>query len=345
MIDTRFYNELTPISVDAIVKLTGGKKHRGSGSLMVRYIAPAHKVASGGLCFVTSKSAAEQVKNEKGVICLIPADLTDVLGSDISIIVSSHPKRDLSIVINAMVVRDDGESGIHPSAVIEDDADIGEGCVIDAHAYIGHGVVLGAGCHIGTGVYIGRGCVLGDGCIIEPNVKISHAIIGKEALFGSGVVIGSTGFGVGNNGDGNVVIPHLGRVIVGDHCNFGPNTTVDRGFIDDTVIGNHVMLDNLVMIAHNVVMGDGNILCSQVGISGSTTMGDNNIFGGQAGAADHLTIGSNNVFTARAGLSKSVGDNQILSGFPAVPARDFRREVATLRRLAHSKKSPSTKDT
>ena len=351
MIDNRFYDDPTPISVDDIVKLIGAEKHRGSGSLMVCHVASAGKVDVGGLCFAISASAAEQVRDEKGVICLVTPEHVDDLGKHVCVIVSSKPKRDFNLVIKAIfedaTIEVDHysktKSIIHPNAVIEDDVEIGEGCTIEANAFIGKGSVFGAGCYIGASTYIGHGCVLGEGSAIEPNVKISYAIIGKSAQISSGVVIGSTGFGIGDYGDGNVAIPHLGRVIIGDYCHIGANTVIDRGFIDDTVIGSHVMLDSLVMIGHNAIVGDGNILCSQAGIAGSTTVGNNNIFGGQSGTSDHLTIGSNNIFTGRAGVTKSIGDNQTLSGFPAISAREFRREVATLRRLANSKK-PSTKN-
>lgn len=337
MTDARFYKKPKPISVEAIIELIGGKSHEGTAGLMVNHIAPIDKVESGGLCFAASKRAAEQVKNEKGVICLVSPEYAENLGEHICAILSMHPKRDFGRVITTMFEEPSIEERIHPSAVIAETAKLGKGCTIEANTVIGEGAELGAGCQIGAGSYIGQGCILGEGCILEPNVKISHAIIGKQAQLGAGVVIGSAGFGIVDDGEGNQILPHLGRVLIGDNCHFGPNTTIDRGFIDDTIIGNRVMLDNQVMIAHNVVLGDNNILCAQVAIAGSTVIGDNNVFGGQAGVADHLTVGSNNVFAGQAGLTKSIGDDQILAGFPAKPAIEFRREVATLKRLAQSK--------
>lgn len=341
MIDPRFQNKITPISVDSIVRLIDGEKLRGSSSLMVRDVAPASKVDVGGLCFVTTQQSAQGVKNEKGVVCLSTPECAADLGKNICVILSSQPKRDFSIVLREIYTPLQQADGIHPGAIIADSAVIGEECRIHAGAVIEDGAEIGSGCTIGANAYIGPNCVLGDSCIVEANVKISNAIIGNNTRFAAGVVIGSTGFGIGNFDDINVLVPHLGRVIIGNDCSFGANTTVDRGFIDDTIIGNNNMLDTLVMVGHNVVLGEGNILCSQVGISGSTVIGDHNIFGGQAGAADHLTLGNNNVFTARAGITKSVGDGSVYSGFPAQLAKDFRREVATLRRLVNLKKATS----
>jgi UDP-3-O-[3-hydroxymyristoyl] glucosamine N-acyltransferase len=338
MTDKRFYPKPHPISVDEIVELTGGEKHRGSGSLMVRHVAPADQVEADGLCFVQNKSTAESVADKKGVVCLTTSDLVDHLAQNICIILASDPKRAFGLVISRMFPDQEITPHIDPVAVIADDAEIGKGTRIEAGVAIGAGVQIGSNCHLKSGAKIQQGCVIGDDCIIESNASISHAIIGSNCQIGPSTVIGYTGFGVGRD-HGNMIIPHLGRVIIGDHCHFGGNTSVDRGFIDDTVIGNHVVIDNLVQISHNVRIGNGNVICGQVGIAGSTQIGDNNIFGAQSGVADHVTIGSGNVFAARAGVTKSVADDQVMAGFPAVSAREFRREVAALRRLAAELKS------
>ena len=128
--------------------------------------------------------------------------------------------------------------------------------------------------------------------------------MGDHNHVGPGCHFGATGFGVGMD-DGHMIIPHLGRVIIGRNSDFGAGTCIDRGFLDDTKIGDNVMCDNLVHIGHNCNIGDGNIICGKAGISGSVTMGHNNILGGNVGIADHVTIGSDNVFLARTGITKS----------------------------------------
>ena len=338
MIDNRFYQEPNPISVDGIVELIGGEKHRGSGSLIVRHVAPADQVDIGGLCFVHNKAAAAEVKDEKGVVCLVTPELAGELGRNIAVIVTLEPKRAFGVVMKEMFPQEALDPFIHPKADIAESAIIGDGCRIEAGAVIGENVELGAGCHIKAGASIGKGCIIGSNTVIDTNASIAFAIIGKSNHIGANASIGFTGFGVGHD-DGNMIIPHLGRVVMGDHNHIGANTCIDRGFLDDTVIGNHVMCDNLVQIGHNCKVGDGNVICGQVGISGSVTIGANNIFGGNAGVADHVMIGVDNVFVARCGVTKSVGDSQILAGFPAVPIQEHRREVATLRRLAARKKS------
>ena len=338
MIDNRFYNEANPLSVADIVELIGAEKHRGSNSFMARTVASSEHVEPGGLCFAHNKIAASSVRDEKGIICLVTPDLVDQLGSNITAIVTPEPKRAFGVVMKVMYGGDDLHPQIDENASVANSATIGDGCRVEAGVYIGENVEIGANCHLKSGVHIGKGCVIGAECVIEANATITHALIGDNNHIGPNANIGFTGFGVGND-SGNMIIPHIGRVIIGNHCHFGASSCIDRGFIDDTIIGDHVMCDNLVQIGHNCKIGNGNIICGQVGISGSVTIGENNIFGGNAGVADHVTIGSDNIFVARAGVTKSIENGHIMAGFPAIPVQDHRREVATLRRLAARKKT------
>ncbi|MCE2517628.1 MAG: UDP-3-O-(3-hydroxymyristoyl)glucosamine N-acyltransferase [Alphaproteobacteria bacterium] len=261
------------------------------------------------------------------------------MGKNITVILTPQPKSAFGQVLAAMYPPVEVEPGIADTAVIAHDARVADSARIEGGASIGAGAEIGDGAWIKANVAIGDGCVIGAGTMVEENAALSHAMIGKNCQIGPGVRIGFIGFGVGRDGGGNALVRHLGRVLIGDACTIGANTTIDRGFLEDTVIGAHVMIDNLVQIAHNCTIGDGNVICGQVGIAGSTVIGDNNIFGAQSGVADHITIGSGNVFAARAGVTKSTGDGQVMAGFPAVPAQDFRRQVASLRRLATPRKT------
>ncbi len=339
MADPRFYPEAQPISIADIAELARGEKARGCSSLMARFIGAPDAMAEGGLCFIATKDAAETVPDQKGVICLVAPELADKLPSSVAIVVTPDPKRAFGLVMRKMYPEPAPiqSQQISPLAHIADDAVIADDVRVDGGAFIDARAELGKGVWIKSGVKIGAGCVIGDGTVIDSNASIDYAIIGQSCQIGAGVVIGGCGFGVGRDG-GNILLPHLGKVIIGNRTTIGGNSCIDRGFIDDTVIGDHVMIDNLVHIAHNAKIGNGNVICGQVGIAGSTVIGDQNIFGAQAGVADHVTIGSGNVFAARAGVTKSVGDGQVMAGFPAVPAQEFRREVATLRRLAMPRK-------
>ena len=336
MADLRFYPEAKPISIAAITEIARGEKKRGCSSLMARHIATAAEADEGAICFITTEAAAQSVPDVKGVICLVSPDLANALPSQPAVVLTPDPKRAFGLVLRQMFPAHDQVKGISDLADVHESVTVSENVRIDAGVSIAEGVELGDGVWVKSGASIGKGCVIGNGSVIDSNAVINYALIGEDCVIGPNVVIGNSGFGVGRDG-GNILVPHMGRVIIGNRCNIGSGTCIDRGFLDDTVIGDHVMIDNLVHIAHNVKMGHGNVICGQVGFAGSTVIGDNNIFGAQGGVADHLTIGSGNVFAARAGVTKSIGDGQVMGGFPAVPAQEFRRQIASLRRLAQNR--------
>lgn len=338
MADPRFFSELKPISVNAIVDLVRGELLHGHGHDKATGVSTPMDADKGDICFVSQQDAAESVADTAGLICLVKPDLADMLPGKVNAIAVPDPKVALGLVMRAMLAEDMPESGIDPSAVIALSARIGDGCSIGPNVVISDAAEIGPDCVIGSGVHIGRGCILGAGMRVDANASIAFAVIGDGTEIGPNAVIGQTGFGVGRD-QGHVLLPHLGIVRIGKKTNIGAGTTVDRGFLEDTVIGDHVMIDNLCQISHNVHLGDGNVICAQTGFAGSTHIGKNNVFGAQCGIADHLTIGDGNMFAARTGVTKNIGNGQVMGGFPAVPVQDFRRQVASLRRLGRKNKT------
>jgi UDP-3-O-[3-hydroxymyristoyl] glucosamine N-acyltransferase len=217
---------------------------------------------------------------------------------------------------------------VHPSARLENGVTVDPGAVIGPRVEIGSGTVIGPGAVLGPGVRIGRDCAIGA------NAAITHALIGDRVIIHPGCAIGQDGFGFARGPRGARKVPQVGRVIIQDDVEIGANSTVDRGAIRDTVIGEGTKIDNLVQIAHNVSIGRHCLLAGQVGISGSTTVGDGVIMGGQAGLKDHLTIGDGAMIAAQSGLMHDVPAGERWSGSPARPSRQWLREVATLERLA-----------
>ena len=205
---------------------------------------------------------------------------------------------------------------IQPFAVLEEGASVGEGTVVGAHSYIGHGAKIGAGCFLHPRVTVATRCVVGDRVIL-------HA----------GGVLGSDGFGFENDQGRHVKIPQVGVVQVDDDVEIGANTTVDRARFGRTWIGAGTKIDNLVQIAHNVVIGKHCLIVAQVGISGSTRLGDHVTLAGQVGVAGHLEIGDRAVVSAQSGVSKTLASNGLYMGSPAVPALEYREQVAHIRRL------------
>lgn len=227
----------------------------------------------------------------------------------------------------------------HPTGV-EEPTHVGEGTLIPddiyigAFAYIGKNVTLGRGIKIYPQAYIGDNCTIGDNTIIYPGVKIYHGVkIGKRCIFHSGAVIGADGFGFAPVNGHYHKIPQLGIVEIGDDVEIGANTTVDRSTMGSTKIGNGVKLDNLIMIAHNVEVGDDTVMAAQAGIAGSTKVGARCKVGGQVGLAGHIHIGDDVEIGAQSGIQRNIRNGSRVIGSPAVDIGEFARQVVYLKRL------------
>jgi UDP-3-O-[3-hydroxymyristoyl] glucosamine N-acyltransferase len=207
----------------------------------------------------------------------------------------------------------------------------------------GPGVVVGTGARVGRGSRIGPNTVIGPGvqigrdCIIGANVSLNFALVGDGVKLSSGVRIGEAGFGAAVSADGPVDVPQLGRVVIQDRVTIGANSCVDRGAFDDTVVGEGTKIDNLVMIAHNCVIGRNCLMAAFTGISGSVTVGDRAVFGGRAGVGDHLKIGEGARIAGGAGVLKDVPPGETWSGYPAKPLRESLREAVWLAKQASGK--------
>ncbi|MCA1808390.1 MAG: UDP-3-O-(3-hydroxymyristoyl)glucosamine N-acyltransferase [Kiritimatiellia bacterium] len=203
---------------------------------------------------------------------------------------------------------------ISPAAQVAPDAAVGPFCVIEEGACVGPRTVVSAGCYIGHGVQIGADCRL------YPHVSIrEYCRIGSRCILHNGTVIGSDGFGYVQEGAARRKIPQIGIVIIGDDVELGANVMVDRARFGQTRIGNGVKVDNLVQIAHNVIIGDNAVIIAQVGIAGSTIIGERTILAGQVGVAGHLTIGSDVMVGAQSGVSKNIPSKTFVLGGPAAP--------------------------
>ena len=173
--------------------------------------------------------------------------------------------------------------------------------------------------------------MIGAKSVIYSNSNLQDCIIGSDCVIKSGAVIGGTGFGF--DPKSKVKINHIGNVLIGDNCNIGSNTTIDRAVFDSTIISKNSFIDNLVQIAHNVTIGEEAIIASQTGIAGSTIIGDNVVIGGQAGISGHLTIGKNVQIAAKSGVTKNLADNSIVAGFPAVDIKKWKISTIRLSKL------------
>ena len=226
-----------------------------------------------------------------------------------------------------------GARGIAPGAHVHPDARLEDGVTVDPGAVVGPGAEIGAGTVIGPGASIGPNVRIGRDCAVGAGVTLSHALVGNRVILHPGARIGQDGFGF-HMGATHLKVPQVGRVIVQDDVEIGANTTVDRGASRDTVIGEGTKIDNLVQIAHNVVIGRHCVIVSGVGISGSTTLEDYVVLGGQVGVVGHLRIGRGSQIAGSSNVNRDVPPGSRWGGTPAKPVRAWFRELTTLARLA-----------
>lgn len=227
--------------------------------------------------------------------------------------------------------------GIHPTAIIAPSAILGEGVSVGAYSVIGERVQIGQNTCIGQGVSIEDGVVLGEACHVAHHVSIAHhSQLGDRVRIHAGASIGSEGFGFAPNPTKDGLkwqrIAQLGRVVIGSDVRIGSQTCIDRGAVSDTIIGNHVIIDNLVQIAHNVQIGDGTAIAAKVGIAGSTTIGKNCIIGGASGITGHITIADGVTITAMSMVTNHIKQaGSYSSGTPAMPSSNWRRAAVKFR--------------
>ncbi len=221
---------------------------------------------------------------------------------------------------------------MHASASVDPSARLGAEVGVAAGAIVEADAELGDGCRIGADAVVGRRCILGPGCRIGPGASVAYALVGARTIVHAGARIGQDGFGFAL-GVEHGKVPQLGRVLVGDDVEIGANTTIDRGALGDTVVGSGTKIDNLVQIAHNVVIGEHCVIVAQSGIAGSAVLGHHVVLGGQAAVNGHVTIGPGARLAARAGVIGDLDGDADYGGTPAVPAREWRRQVVAIRRL------------
>jgi UDP-3-O-[3-hydroxymyristoyl] glucosamine N-acyltransferase len=224
---------------------------------------------------------------------------------------------------------------IHPSAEIHEEAQLAEGVSVGAHAMIGAAAVLGPGVRIGSGCVIEQGVHIAESSQLHPNVTVYHdCVIGRNANIHSGAVIGSDGFGFANEAGRWIKIHQLGRVVIGDDVEVGANTSIDRGAIEDTVIGNNVIIDNQVQVAHNVRIGDHTAIAGCVGIAGSAVIGKHCALGGGAGILGHLEIADGVTVTAMSLVTNSIKQAGVYSaGTPLEPKAQWQKNYVRFKQL------------
>ena len=271
----------------------------------------------------------------KAGVVLVDPEFRDAVGAPTARIIVKQPLEKLFLLLPRLYPERQPQPGVAATARIGKGATLGERISIGEYAVIGAGSKLGSDVVIDAHSVVGEKATVGDGTHIWPGVTIyPGASLGKRVTIHSGARIGCDGFGYVFRDGAHNKIPHVGRCIIGDEVEVGANTTIDRGSIDDTVIGRGTKIDNLVHIAHNVRIGEKCLLIAQVGVAGSVTIGDDVILAGQAGINGHLSIGAGARIAAQAGVFGDIPAGETWSGYPARPHRESLRASAALFRLA-----------
>lgn len=305
----------------------------GDPAAKVSRVATLANADSESLSFFANKAYREQLRQTSAAAVLVRPD--DAKDCPVNALLADDPYLAYARIAELICPFPDLVPGVHESAVIAPSAKLPDSAEVAANAVIGHDCVVGERVYIGAGAVVGPRCAIGDDCRIYENATLVQDVrIGERCIVHPGAVIGSDGFGNAMSDGGWVKVPQLGGVRIGNDVEIGSNTTIDRGAIDDTVIGDGVRLDNLIQIAHNVEIGDHTAMAAFTGISGSTIIGKRCMFAGRSGAVGHVNICDDVVVGGATMVSKDIREPGFYTAsFPAEKARDWKRMVARLRRM------------
>ena len=324
--------EQPALTAGAVARAVGGEL-RGDPDLVVSGIAPLDRAGSSDVSFLAASRYAPVAATTRAGVVLVSDELADLPCGEAARVVVAKPHEAVLGLLPLLYPPVPAVPGVHPSAVLGPGVVLGERVSVGANAVLGAGVELGDDVVIEGNVTLGPGVCVGAGSRIFANATLYPGVsTGRRVLVHGGVRLGGDGFGYVFRDGAHQKIPHVGRCIIEDDVEIGANTTIDRGSIDDTVIGAGTKIDNLVQIGHNVRVGRLCIIMSQVGISGSTRIGDGVIIAGQAGLAGHITVGAGARIGGQSGVFGDVPAGETWSGYPARPHREaLRAQAATFK--------------
>ena len=338
-----FFERAGPFSLGAVAETAQAKPADGADlDLAISDVRPLDSAGQGDLSFVDNPKYLPHFLTTGASACLVAPKFAGQAPVGIACLVTPEPYRAFArallmfypAALTPKAALADGAAGaplVHPSARLEPGAIVEPGAVVSPEAQIGSGTTIAAGSVIGYRVHIGRNCYIG------PNATVTHALAGNHVTIHAGVAIGQDGFGFAMGRHGHLKVPQIGRVVIQDHVEIGANTTIDRGALRDTIIGEGTKIDNLVQIGHNVVIGRHCIIVAQTGISGSAELGDFVALGGQVGVVGHVKIGAGAQIAASSNVRSDVPPGVRWGGTPAKPVRLWFRELTLLQRLAERK--------
>jgi len=341
MTEPLLFRSAHDLTIGEIVTLTGAETRAGASlDRVVRNVATLDRAGPGDLVFFDNAAYRDRLRLTQAEACLVGPRFADDVPGTVAVLRVRHPYRAFVKVAGALFpdtlrpsslfeTKDIATAAtVHPTARLESGVIIEPGAVVGPRAEVGAGTSIGPTAVVGPEVRIGRDGMIGAGA------TVTNALIGDRVFIHPGCRIGQDGFGYQMDAGRHHKIPQVGRVIIQDDVEVGAGSTIDRGAIGDTVIGEGTKIDNLVQIGHNVTIGRHCIIVAQTGISGSVTLEDWVMLGGQVGIADHVTVGEGAQIGASSGLMNDVPPGGKWFGTPAQPGRQEFRQIAAMRRLA-----------
>jgi UDP-3-O-[3-hydroxymyristoyl] glucosamine N-acyltransferase len=343
-----FFERAGPFSLGTVAEGADAQVADGADlSAEIKDVRPLDSAAEGDLSFFDNPKYLPLFTATGASACLVAPKFANKAPTGTACLITPEPYRAFARALllfypdalKTQAALADGKDrrssaqSVHPSAMLEPGAIVEPGAVIGPEARIGRGTTIAAGSVIGFRVHIGRDCYVG------PNASITHALIGNGVTVHAGVAIGQDGFGFAMGKKGHLKVPQIGRVVIQDNVEIGANTTIDRGALRDTIIGEGTKIDNLVQIGHNVVIGRHCVIVAQTGISGSAELGDFVALGGQVGVVGHVKIGAGAQIAASSNVRGDVPPGVRWGGTPAKPVRRWLRELALLQKLAEQRDS------
>jgi UDP-3-O-[3-hydroxymyristoyl] glucosamine N-acyltransferase len=331
--DPRFFRRAGPFTLAAVADAAGAEAL--PRRIMLRGVAPLGRATEQDVAFCLNgrKHLSTLAETGAGAVIVHP-DMADKVPEGAAPIIAPDPLAAWGKIAALFHPLPPAVPGIHPSAVVAASARVDPSAEIGPLAVVGADAVIGPRCRIAPFAHVGEGVVLGRDVRIASHASVTHTLAGDRVYIYPGARIGQDGFGFAMTPEGFLTIPQLGRVVLGDDVEIGANSCVDRGALDDTVIGDGTRIDNLVMVGHNARIGRFCVLVAQSGIAGSTVLEDGVVLAAQAGIAGHLRIGAGSRIGAKAGVMADVPPRSDVVGAPAQPVKEFFRELATIRRLA-----------
>ena len=307
------------------------------GDVIIRSVSPIARAQAGDICYILSRRNRDEFLSCEASAVICDKALAELVPPHIPVVISSNPHAAFAMAGGFLypaalkpVTFSSGEAEIAPSAIVDPTARLEKGVIVEPMVIIGPGAEIGEGTRIGAQSIIGPNVKIGRNGSIATGASILCALIGNGVIIHNGVRIGQDGFGYAPGPRGMIKIVQIGRVIIQDNVEIGANTTIDRGAMDDTVIGEGTKVDNQVQIGHNVRIGRHCAIVSQVGLAGSTIVGDGVQIGGQVGLKGHITIGDGVQIAAKSGVMTDLAAGGRYGGIPARPLNDYLKDVAQL---------------